>query len=56
MMPGISFELTAHFDHDASGATNGLHGHGTEEVGNQAADDQTDDDRRIREVEREVNV
>jgi RNA 3'-terminal phosphate cyclase len=45
MMPLISLELAAHFHHHgAGGAAHGFHGHGAEQVGDQAADEQADDD------------
>ena len=45
-------ELAPHLDHHrACGAAHGLHRHGTEEVGNQAPDEQADDDLGVAQVE-----
>jgi hypothetical protein len=45
-------ELAAHFDHHRAGsAAHGLHGHGAEQVGDQAANEQADDHHRVAQVE-----
>ncbi len=52
MMPGMVVELAAHLHHHgACGAAHGLHGHGAKQVGNQPADEQANDDQRVRQVE-----
>jgi hypothetical protein len=44
-------ELAAHFHHHgAGGAAHGLHGHRTEQVGNQPANEQADDHHRVAQV------
>ncbi len=48
-------KLAAHFlDHRAGRTADGFHRHRGEQEGNQAADEQTDDDVRVRQVERDV--
>ena len=50
-------KLTSHFHHDrARSAADRFHGHGTEEVGNQAADEQADDDFGVAQVELDVGT
>jgi hypothetical protein len=48
-------ELAAHFHHHrARSAADGFHGHGAEQVGDQAADEQADDHLVVGQVEADV--
>ena len=50
-------ELAADFYHQlAAGAAHGHHGHGAEEEGQQAADEEADDDERVLKAERYLDI
>ena len=56
-MPGLSRNWLAHFlDHRAAGAADRGHAHRAEQIGQQRAEQQADDDVRVRQAEQLVEV
>src|ERR1035437_6194150 len=50
-------ELAAYFDHHGTGsAANRFHRHGTEQIGNQAANEEPNDDHRVSQIKSDVGA